>query len=283
MTPSGPPRTGRIGGLDVLAPLSAEDERRLYPIIREGRRAEAELAAGTVRDERRRRQLRRARLAGQQAESTLLRATFGLVKARVNERGYRWRDEDLELAGVEGLVNALHRFDPDQGTRFSTYANYWITKLVNQAVQQRAGLTDAEMRRVLAVERLQRAHPTRAVGAKEVAAALGVSAAAARESLQMARDLEQRRGGAIAFDDNHEGSAPRAPEAPEWVIDELRRLTGDDFDAFWQHTFHTASMSELARARGISRQALAKRLERCRRAVRESPEAERLTAWLDEQ
>ena len=274
---------GRIGGLDVLAPLSAEAERQLYPIIREGRRADAELAGGGVRDPSRRRQLRRARLAGQEAESTLLRATFGLVKARVNERGYRWRDEDLELAGVEGLVNALRRFDPDQGTRFSTYANYWIAKLVNQAVQQRAGLSDAEMRRVLAYERLVRAQPAQRVGVREVAAALGVGLAAARETVQMARDLERRREGSVELEEVGDHRHERAPEAPAWVIDELRRLTGEDFDAFWQYTFHAATLSELARSRGISRQALAKRLERCRRAVRESPEADRLARWLDEQ
>ncbi len=273
---------GRIGGLDVLAPLSVEAERRLHPVIREGRSAETELAAGPVRDPARRRQLRRARLAGQEAESTLLRATFGLVKARVNERGYRWRDEDLELAGVEGLVNALHRFDPDQGTRFSTYANYWITKLVNQAVAQRAGLSDAEMRRVLAYQRLARAQPERRLGAREVATALSLSAASARETIELAHDLERRREGSVALDELHD-RRERAPEAPAWVIDELRRLTGEDFDAFWQYTFHAATLSELARARGISRQALAKRLERCRRAVRESPEAGRLARWLDEQ
>lgn len=281
---SGPRRgaPGRIGGLDVLAPLSAPDERDLYPVIREGRRAEAELAGGAVRDPARRRQLRRARLAGQEAESTLLRATFGLVKARVNERGYRWRDEDLELAGVEGLVNALRRFDPDQGTRFSTYANYWITKLVNQAVAQRAGLSDGEMRRVLAYQRLVRSQPERRPGVREVAAALAVSVAVARETVQLAHDLERRREGSVALDELDD-RRERPPEAPAWVIDELRRLTGEDFDAFWQYTFHAATLSELARARGISRQALAKRLERCRRAVRESPEAARLARWLDEQ
>jgi RNA polymerase sigma factor (sigma-70 family) len=274
---------GRIGGLEVLAPLSRDDERRLYPVILEGRRAEAELARVASRDERRSRQLLRARHDGQEAESTLLRATFGLVKARVNERGYRWRDEDLELAGVEGLVNALSRFDPDQGNRFSTYANYWITKLVNEAVQQRAGLSDAEMRRVLAVEKLQRARPERPLTAREVVGELGVSLSSAREAIHMARDLAHRREESIAIDELESSSAHRPDDAPAWVIDELRRITGEDFDAFWQHTFHTTSLSELARARGVSRQALTKRLERCRRAVRESPEAERLMRWLDEQ
>jgi predicted DNA-binding protein YlxM (UPF0122 family) len=67
------------------------------------------------------------------------------------------------------------------------------------------------------------------------------------------------------------------------VIDELRRLCGTDFDAFWQYTFRTMSTEEIAKGYGISRQAMSKRLDRCRRAVIESPEAQRLQAWFDQQ
>jgi RNA polymerase sigma factor (sigma-70 family) len=268
----------------MRAPLGVEEERRLYPVIQEGRRASAEMASAEVRDPRRRRALLRARHAGQEAESTLLRATLGLVRARVMERGYRFSDEDLEAAGVEGLVNALRRFDPDKGNRFATYANYWINKLVNQAVQQRAGLTDAEMRHVLQYQKLERSRSERPPSRREVAKALGVSPAKAQEVVQMSRELQARRYAPVTLED----VADPRPEsnldvAPAWVIEELRRLTGVDFDAFWQYTFKTMSMEEIARTRGISRQAMAKRIERCRRAVRESPEAERLQRWLDEQ
>ncbi len=267
----------------MRAPLDVDEERRLYPVIQEGRRASVELASAEGHDPRRR-ALLRARHAGQEAESTLLRATLGLVRARVMERGYRFSDEDLEAAGVEGLVNALRRFDPEKGTRFATYANYWITKLVNQAVQQRAGLTDTEMRQVLKYQKLERSHPERTPGTREVASALGVSLAKAHEVAQLSRELQARRYASVALE---EVADPR-PEsnhdvAPAWVIDELRRVTGEDFDAFWQYTFKTMSMEEIARTRGISRQAMAKRIDRCRRAVRESPEADRLQRWLDEQ
>jgi predicted DNA-binding protein YlxM (UPF0122 family) len=67
------------------------------------------------------------------------------------------------------------------------------------------------------------------------------------------------------------------------VIDELRRLCDDDFDAFWQFTFRTMSIEEIAKAHGISRQGMTKRIERCRRAVRESPEANRLQEWFGRQ
>ena len=263
----------------MTEPLGIEEERGLYPIIVRGREAEAVLASAVEPSLRRR--LLRQRQAGQEAESTLLRATCGLVRARVTERGYRFGNDELEAAGVEGLVNALPRFDPARGVRFATYANYWITKLVNQAVQQQAGLSDSEMRHVVSLRRFERAR-TRPPSRREVAAHLGVSVTRADEIMQMNRDLNRRR--------YHESAVPEvgdsrdaegAPEAPPWVIDALRRICGADFDDFWQYTLHAATLEDLASAHSITRQGMAKRIERSRRAVRESEDAERLQAWFD--
>ena len=80
------------------------------------------------------------------------------------------------------------------------------------------------------------------------------------------------------FNIRHEVNDP-----PSWVIDALRRICGDDFDAFWQFTFKTMSIDEIARAQGISRQGMTKRIARCRRLVRESPDAERLLQWFARQ
>jgi RNA polymerase sigma factor (sigma-70 family) len=275
---------GFIGGLEILSPLSVDDERALYPIIQEGRSATAQIATNDDTDPARRHQLLRARQEGQEAESLLLRATFGLVRARVLERGYRFYNEDLEAAGVEGLINALQRFDPSQGNRFATYANYWIVKLVNQTVQQQAGLSDAEMRLILKFQRLERAHLDRRLTKKDVAQELGISQVKAQEIMQLSRELQSRRFASAELEDLAD---PRPTgevnEAPAWVIDELRRLTGEDFDAFWQYTFKTMAMEEIARSYGISRQGMSKRIERSRRAVKESPEADRLQRWFDQQ
>jgi DNA-directed RNA polymerase specialized sigma subunit len=274
---------GVIGGLEMTAPLSVEDERSLYPLIQQGRRAEELLERGAS-DQSERRRLLRQRHAGQEAESTLLRATLGLVRTRVVERGYRFGNDELEAAGVEALVNALRRFDPEQGNRFSTYANYWIMKLVNQAVQQQAGLTDSEMRLILKLQKLIRANPTKSLTKRDVAQSLGVSQARAHETMQLNRELQSRRYGTTELDDDtdfrvrHDVSDP-----PSWVIDALRRICGDDFDAFWQFTFRTMSIDEIAGAHGISRQAMTKRMARCRRLVRESPDAHRLLEWFARQ
>jgi RNA polymerase sigma factor (sigma-70 family) len=275
---------GFIGGLEILPPLSVDDERDLYPIIQEGRTASAKIAANAETDPTRRRQLLRARQEGQEAESLLLRATFGLVRARVLERGYRFYNDDLEAAGVEGLINALQRFDPSQGNRFATYANYWIVKLVNLTVQQQAGLSDAEMRLILKFQRFERSHLDRRLTKKEVAQELEISQVKAQEIMQLSRELQSRRFASAELEDLAD---PRPTgeinEAPTWVIDELRRLTGEDFDAFWQYTFKTMAMEEIARSYGISRQGMSKRIERSRRAVKESPEADRLQRWFDQQ
>jgi RNA polymerase sigma factor (sigma-70 family) len=274
---------GVIGGLEMTAPLGVEEERSLYPIIQQGRRAEHLLERGVTEQVERRRLLRQ-RHAGQEAESTLLRATLGLVRTRVVERGYRFGNDELEAAGVEALVNALRRFDPEQGNRFSTYANYWIMKLVNQAVQQQAGLSDSEMRLILKLQKLIRASPTKTLTKRDVAQGLGVSQAKAHETMQLNRELQSRRYGTTELDDDtdfrvrHDVSDP-----PSWVIDALRRICGDDFDAFWQFTFRTMSIDEIARAQGISRQGMAKRIARCRRLVRESPDSERLLQWFARQ
>jgi RNA polymerase sigma factor (sigma-70 family) len=275
---------GLIGGMPMLAPLRVDEERSLYPLIQDGRRAAELMGSCTPLDPKERRQLLRARQVGQEAESTLLRATLGLVRARVVERGYRFHDEDLEAAGVEGLVNALRRFDPARGNRFATYANYWITKLVNQSVQQRAGLTDAEMRLILKLQKFERANPARRLTKREVANELAISQVKAHEIMQLSRELQSRRYASV---DLSEVIDPRSVDetqsAPTWVIDELRRLTNGDFDAFWQYTFRTMSMEEIARTHGISRQGMTKRIERCRRAVRESPSADRLQSWFAQQ
>lgn len=277
-------KSGVIGGLKMLAPLSVEEERSLYPVIQRGRDAALALASGDLEETAGRRGLLRQRQEGQEAESKLLRATCGLVRTRVVERGYRFGNEELEAAGVEGLVNALRRFDPNRGTRFSTYANYWIMKLVNQAIQQQAGLSDTEMRLILKLQKLERGSLSKKLTKREVAAGLGISQAKANEVMQMNREFVSRRFESTDFSEVAVANTTAdIGDAPAWVIDELRRLCGDDFDSFWQFTFRTMPIEEIARAQGISRQGMSKRIERCRRAVRESPEATRLQSWLDRQ
>jgi len=278
---------GKVGGLVILPPLSAERERELLPVIARGREARRRLDTKGL-DAVERRRLRRLTSAGDAAEATLLQSTCGLVKRRVNERGYHFDLEDLEAAGIEGLVNALHRFDPAKGNRFSTYAYAWITKLVNQAIRQQVGLSESDMAMVLALQKLLRSDLNHRFTTKEIAASLRITTTKAREVVDMNIRLVNQTFRTEQFDDDNAEAGVVAPsdqyrEEPKWVIDELRRLCGVDFDAFWQFAHKTMSIEQIARQRGISRQAMTKRLEKCRVAVRDSAEAQRLLEWLGEQ
>jgi len=46
-------------------------------------------------------------------------------------------DDDLHFHGVHGLMDALHKFDPDRGVKFSTYAGQRIKgKMLDHVAEQ---------------------------------------------------------------------------------------------------------------------------------------------------
>lgn len=94
--------------INETALLSAADERELA----------AGIAAGDVR-----------------ARDRMVRANLRLV---VNiARGYTGKGlnlQDLIEEGNLGLLRAVEGFDPNVGTRFSTYASYWIKQSIKRAL-----------------------------------------------------------------------------------------------------------------------------------------------------
>jgi RNA polymerase primary sigma factor len=94
--------------INEMALLSAKDERDLAK----------QIADGDVR-----------------ARDRMVRANLRLV---VNiARGYVGKGlglQDLIEEGNLGLLRAVEGFDPDMGTRFSTYASYWIKQSIKRAL-----------------------------------------------------------------------------------------------------------------------------------------------------
>lgn len=63
----------------------------------------------------------------------------GLVYGIIQRYTKYFEKDDLYQAGMVGLINAYHNFDSGQGTKFSTYAYYYVLGEVRKFVRE-AGL-----------------------------------------------------------------------------------------------------------------------------------------------
>jgi RNA polymerase primary sigma factor len=112
--------------------LTAEEERDLATSIRARSTAEERLAMGEIGLQEYERIQRKAAEARNRMVQANLRLVISVAK------GFRNRGlpmEDLVNEGNVGLMNAVDRYDPEFGSRFSTYAGYWIDQAIRRAVQ----------------------------------------------------------------------------------------------------------------------------------------------------
>jgi RNA polymerase primary sigma factor len=271
-------RRGSIGLVTIRPPLTREEEAALHVTIAEGGPRLSASAMGD-RPERERTALRRSVRRGRQGEETLLAGTCGLVRQRVRDLGFAVDHDELEAAGLEGLVAALRNFDPSRGVRFATYANYWISKMVFAAISHRVPYPEGDLRLVIKYRRLRRSHPDRAAHASQVAGALKVTPSEASRIMNLSAAIAEGPS-----DSSQLGMAEGRHEHPnretEWIIDSLRSTLGDQFADFWMWTGKVMTLEELGRQHGISKQAMAKRVAKWRRQVEASPDADRLLSWL---
>jgi RNA polymerase primary sigma factor len=78
-----------------------------------------------------------ARSGDLSAKQKLVRHNLGLVVGLARSQGRTGvRLEDLVQEGNLGLMRAAEKFDPDAGTRFSTYAAWWIRAYVWKYLKQ---------------------------------------------------------------------------------------------------------------------------------------------------
>ena len=80
----------------------------------------------------------------QEATNKLVEANLRYVVAvALQYRRYNIRLGDLIAEGSVGLVTAAKKFDPERGTRFVTYAGYWIRAYVLEAVVRSTSMVGA--------------------------------------------------------------------------------------------------------------------------------------------
>ncbi len=138
---------------------------------------------------------KRVKRGDESAKKRLIEANMRLV---VNiAKHYRNRSipfEDLIQEGAIGLMNAVDRFDPDRGYRFSTYATHWIRQTIGRALDYKAKAIRlpahvSEMIRKVERERLRlRCELGRDASADEIAAALGITVRKLMSLLQSSRE-----------------------------------------------------------------------------------------------
>ncbi len=115
--------------------LTREEEASLSRLILAGRAAQAALDDGAPKSP----ELERAALQGKSARRRLIEANLRLAVhlARPYARLSKSDLLDLIQEGTLGLFEAVERYDPEKGFRFSTYAVWWIRQAIQRILGQR--------------------------------------------------------------------------------------------------------------------------------------------------
>ncbi len=180
--------------------LTAEEERKLSCLIREGRVA-WQCLAQDGHDPEADALLRAQVEQGQVAREQLCLANTRLVIS-ITRRYYNQGLPTLDLVqeGLIGLLQAVDRFDPKRGTRFSTFATWWIRQGITRALANQARTIRIPVhmhdhfRRIRRATRELEQHLGRSPTLEEVATALDTQPAWVRQvirSLAWPISLEQ--------------------------------------------------------------------------------------------
>lgn len=169
-----------LQGLGRTALLTAEGERALGERIERGRIAQQQLdddpeAAGRT-------QLKQLVVDGVLARQSLLEANLRLV---VSVARRYWGSGlsllDLVQEGNLGLIRAVDKFDWRRGTRFSTYAVWWIRQAIGRSVLEHGHCVRLPAHYGQTIKQLQRARQQleqtlhRPPTAGELSAATGIA------------------------------------------------------------------------------------------------------------
>jgi RNA polymerase primary sigma factor len=121
--------------------LSAEQEISLAQQYERGRDAKRRLSDVSGLDPSEKSALEKAVEQGQQARERLIRCNLRLVVSMAHKySGLGLPVVDLIQEGNIGLIEAVERYDPDRGLRFTTYAWWWIKQGIRRALTNKGRL-----------------------------------------------------------------------------------------------------------------------------------------------
>jgi RNA polymerase primary sigma factor len=216
------------------------------------------------------------RRAAERAKERMIRANLRLVVsiARQHRRrlfGAGVDFQDLVQQGVLGLARAVEKFDPAKGYKFSTYATWWVRQAISRHLDEQGGgpiRISANLQQRL--RKLRYAPP--GLSRPELMAYLGL-AEPQFELLLHALRVSGVSSLDAAFRRSEDGSGslldlvadPNVVDGlgeldRDRIVDRLR-TAADPGDLHLVETLATgaATLSELARREGLSRQAIASR------------------------
>jgi RNA polymerase primary sigma factor len=188
------PISAYLNAIGQVALLTAAEEVELAERMARGKAASARVANGETLTAQQRAALHAEIDLGEAARQHLIQANLRLVVSVAKRYAiYGVSLLDLIQEGSIGLMRAVEKYDPTVGTRFSTYATWWVRQAVTRALAEKSRTIRLPVHLNERISHIRRTSDQlsqalgRAPDIEEIAQALGWPSTRVRSALEAAR------------------------------------------------------------------------------------------------